>query len=560
MLIFAPIGNLTHLERDFYASIYRNVLFQMKVFVPGSKREPTRYWDVRASCPHPYQCISESVEPTLKAEERFSAMTLRRSSSYVVIAALATTLAATTALAQSNERSPNATGQTVIPYAEQKFQGNVGTSYKDSDPAQFPAPIKAPQGAPNVLLVLLDDVGFGQFSVTGGGVPSPYMDALAKDGLLFNRFHTTAVCSPSRAALLTGRNHHVAGTGNITEVATGYDGYTGIIPKDTATVAEILRENGYITSWVGKNHNTPIYETSVMGPFDHWPNGLGFDYFYGFMAGDTNQVRPYLYENQTALGTPTDNDYYLSVDLADHALTWLEKTEAVRPDKPWFMYYAPAATHAPHQAPKVLIDQFKGKFDKGWDVYREETFERQKKLGIIPQNAVLTERPKSLPAWDSLSADQKRLYERMMEVFAAYGNQVDHEVGRVLDYVAKLPDADNTMIIYIVGDNGASAEGGFDGTLNENAFFNAYLMKTDEMLSRIDEIGTEMHFNHFPAGWAHAMDTPFQWTQAGREPSGWHPQSDDCEMAGQDQARWRNPQSVLPFDRRRADHPGGSWN
>ncbi len=441
-------------------------------------------------------------------------MSLRKSTKYALLAAVASFLPVSAAFGQTaNTPTPAPIGQAVLPYAEQKFQGNVGTSYKDSDPAQFPAQMKAPARAPNVLLVLLDDVGFGQFSVSGGGVPSPYMEGLAKDGLLFNRFHTTAVCSPSRAALLTGRNHHMAGTGNITEVATGYDGYTGIIPKDTATVAEILRQNGYITSWIGKNHNTPIYETSVMGPFDHWPNGLGFDYFYGFMAGDTNQMRPYLFENQTPVGTPTANDYYLSVDLADHALTWLEKTEAVQPDKPWFMYFAQAATHAPHQAPKALIDQFKGKFDEGWDAYRKETFERQKKMGIIPQNAVLTERPKSLPAWDTLSNDQKRLYERMMEVFAAYGYQVDHEVGRVLDYVAKLPDADNTMIIYIVGDNGASAEGGFDGTLNENAFFNAYLMKTDEMLAHIDEIGTEMHFNHFPAGWAHAMDTPFQWTK-----------------------------------------------
>jgi arylsulfatase A-like enzyme len=404
-------------------------------------------------------------------------------------------------------------GQAVLPYAEQKFRGAVGTSYLDSDPAQFPAPLKPPKGAPNVLLVLLDDVGFGQFAVSGGGVPSPNMDKLAKDGVRFDRFHTTAVCSPTRAALLTGRNHHVAGTGNITEVATGFDGYTGIIPKDTATVAEVLRRNGYLTSWIGKNHNTPIYETSATGPFDHWPNGLGFDFFYGFMAGDTNQLRPYLYQNQTALGTPTAKDYYLSVDLSDHAITWLDSVEAIQPDKPWFMYLAPAATHAPHQAPKEWIDRFKGKFSMGWDAYREQTFERQKKLGIVPSDATLTARPTSLPAWNTLNADQKRLYERMMEVFAAYGAQVDHEVGRVLDRVAKMPDADNTMIIYIVGDNGASAEGGLDGTLNENAFFNNYQMRTQEMLGRIDEIGTEMHFNHFPAAWAHAMNTPFQWTK-----------------------------------------------
>ncbi|MEZ5865487.1 MAG: arylsulfatase [Geminicoccaceae bacterium] len=404
-------------------------------------------------------------------------------------------------------------GQVTLPYAEQKFRGSVGTTYLNSDAPQFPAPVTAPEGAPNVLLVLLDDVGFGQFDVTGGGVPSPAMDALAGEGLLYTRFHTTALCSPTRAALLTGRNHNVSGTGVITELATGYDGYTGIIPKDTATVAEILRQNGYTTAWIGKNHNTPIYETSAVGPFDHWPNGLGFDYFYGFMAGDTNQLRPYLFENQTPIGTPQDADYYLSVDLADRTIDWLRTIEAIQPDKPWFAYLAPAATHAPHQAPKELIDRFKGQFDMGWDAYREQTFQRQKERGIIPENAELTPRPASLPAWDSLDEDQKRLYTRMMEVFAAFGEQVDHEVGRVLDYVAGLPDADNTLIIYIVGDNGASAEGGFDGTLNENAFFNAYLMTAEDMLPRIDEIGTELHFNHFPAGWAWGVDSPFQWTK-----------------------------------------------
>lgn len=242
-------------------------------------------------------------------------------------------------------------GQVTLPYAEQKFRGDVGTTYLNAAPAEFPAAVSAPEGAPNVLLILLDDVGFGQFTVTGGGVPSPAMDKLAEEGLTFTRFHTTALCSPTRAALLTGRNHNIAGTGVITELATGYDGYTGIIPKDTASVAEILRQNGYATAWIGKNHNTPIYETSAAGPFDRWPNGLGFDYFYGFMAGDTNQVRPYLFENQTPIGTPEGDDYYLSADLADQTINWLKTLEAIQPGKPWFAYLAPAATHAPHQAP-----------------------------------------------------------------------------------------------------------------------------------------------------------------------------------------------------------------
>lgn len=416
----------------------------------------------------------------------------------------------TSASAQSASSSRD---QTVLPYAEPRFKGNVGTTFKDSDPAPFPKQPKAPDGAPNVLLVLLDDVGFGQFSVSGGAVPSPNMEKLANEGLFYNRFHTTALCSPTRAALLTGRNHQVAGTGVITELATGYDGYTGVIPKRTATFAEVLRQNGYATAWIGKNHNTPIYETSLMGPYDHWPNGLGFNYFYGFMAGDTNQLKPYLFENQTPIGTPQDPNYFLSTDLANKSIQWLKTTEAIEPGKPWLLYLAPAATHAPHQAPKELIAKYKGKFDMGWDEYRKQTFERQKQLGIVPQDAMLTARPASLPAWDGLNADQKKLYARMMEVFCAYGDQVDQEVGRVLDYVATLPDADNTMIVYIIGDNGASAEGGLDGTLNENAFFNAFQMTYQQMLPLIDEIGTEKHFNHFPAEWAWAMDTPFQWTK-----------------------------------------------
>ncbi|MFG0287086.1 MAG: sulfatase-like hydrolase/transferase [Rhodopirellula sp. JB044] len=414
----------------------------------------------------------------------------------------------------AQEERPGVTApQVSLPYAEQKYRGNVGTTYLNSDPAQFPKQVAAPKDAPNVLVVLLDDVGFGQFSVSGGGVPAPKMEELAKQGYLFTRFHTTAVCTSTRAALLTGRNHHIAGSGNITEVATGYDGYTGIIPKDTATFAEIMRLNGYITSWIGKNHNTPTYETSEMGPFDHWPNSLGFDYFYGFMAGDTNQMRPWLYENQTPVGQKTDDDYYLSVDLADKSIEWLQQSEAIQPDKPWMMYLAPAATHSPHQAPRELIEKHKGRFDGGWDQYRQETFARQKEMGVIPENAQLTERHDNLPAWDSLNANEKKLAARMMEAFAAYGEHVDQQVGRVLDYVKTLPDADNTLVVYIIGDNGSSSEGGIPGTLNENAFFNGVQMQTEDMMPFIDEIGTSKHFNHFPAPWAHAMDTPFQWVK-----------------------------------------------
>ncbi|MEH0152968.1 arylsulfatase [Limibacter armeniacum] len=408
---------------------------------------------------------------------------------------------------------PRAFAQEVLPRPEYRFKGVVGTTFKDSDPAKFPQPAKPPEGAPNILLVLIDDAGFGQFAVSGGGVPSPNMEKLAEKGVIYNRFHTTALCSPTRAALLTGRNHQSSGTGIITELATGYDGYTGVIPKSTATIAEILRQNGYATAWIGKNHNTPVYETGPLGPFDHWPTGLGFNYFYGFNAGDINQFKADLIENLNPIERPDDPNYHLSADLADKTIAYLQKAEAFEPEKPWFVYLALAATHSPHQAPKEWIDKFKGKFDMGWDKYREETFKRQKEMGVIPADAKLTTRPKSLPAWESLNADQKKLYSHMMEIFAAYGAHADAQVGRVMDYVKTLPDAENTMIIYIVGDNGSSAEGGLEGCMNEIAFFNAHETTYEEVLPHIDELGTEKHFNHFPAEWAWAMNTPFQWTK-----------------------------------------------
>jgi arylsulfatase A-like enzyme len=404
-------------------------------------------------------------------------------------------------------------GSLSLPRPDFRFKGEVGRTYQDSDPATFPQIVRPPEGAPNIVLILLDDVGFGQFSVFGGGVSSPNMERLAAQGLRYNRFHTTALCSPTRAALLCGRNHHVTGNGGITELATGYDGYTGIIPRSAGTVAEILRQNGYATAWVGKNHNTPIWETSEIGPFDRWANGLGFDYFYGFNAGDTSQYEPILYENRNRVPRSNDPDYHLSTDIADRSIAWMQKVKVIDPDRPFFLYVAPAATHSPHQAPKEWIDRFKGQFDMGWDRYREMTFERQQQLGVIPAVAKLTPRPASLPAWDSLNPDQKRLYARMMEVFAGYGAHVDHEVGRVLDAVAALPDADNTLIIYIVGDNGASAEGGIEGSINENAFFNGISETWQDNIKVIDELGGPKHFNHFPSAWAWAMNTPFQWTK-----------------------------------------------
>ena len=400
-----------------------------------------------------------------------------------------------------------------LPRPDFRFKGQVGRTYQDSDPPTFPQIVRPPKGAPNVLLILLDDVGFGQFSAFGGGVPSPNMEKLAAQGLRYIRFHTTALCSPTRAALLTGRDHHVAGTGMITETATGYDGYTGIIPKSAGTLAEILKQNGYATAWIGKNHNTPAWETSEVGPFDHWPSGLGFDYFYGFNSGDTSQFEPVLFENHNRVPRSPDPKYHISHDLADHAIAWVQREKEIDPARPFFLYVAPSATHSPHMAPKEWIDKFKGQFDMGWDRYREMTLERQKKLGVVPADTKLTARPPSLPAWDSLNADQKRLYARMMEIFAGFGAQIDYEVGRVLDAVAALPDADNTLTIYIVGDNGSSAEGGLFGETNEIAAFNGVFEDWKDVLKHIDELGGPKYYNHFPAGWAWAMDTPFQWTK-----------------------------------------------
>ncbi|WP_250893838.1 arylsulfatase [Croceibacterium selenioxidans] len=401
----------------------------------------------------------------------------------------------------------------ILPRPDFHFQGEVGRTFKDSDPATFPQPVQPPEGAPNIVLILLDDVGFGQFETFGGGVPSPTMDRLSKEGLRYNYFHTTALCSPTRAALITGRNHHSAAFAGITEAATGFDGYTCILPRSCGTVGEVLRQNGYMTAWIGKNHNTPTWETSAAGPFDRWANGLGFDYFYGFNAGDMNHWHPLLFENHNLVPASDDPDYHLTEDLADKAINWVRQVKSIAPDKPYFLYVAPGATHAPHQAPQHWIDQFKGRFDMGWDAYREQTMERQKKLGVVPKDTLLTERSRGLPAWDSLNADQKRLYARMMEVFAAYGAQVDAAMGRVVDAVKDLPDADNTMIIYIAGDNGSSAEGGLEGSLNENLFFNGFPEKWEDNLKAIDELGGPKHFNHFPSAWAHAMNTPFQWTK-----------------------------------------------
>lgn len=400
----------------------------------------------------------------------------------------------------------------VLPLPLPEFKGKVGLTYKDSQP-DFPQSITAPAKAPNVLLVILDDVGFGQASTFGGPVDTPNLTHLAEKGLRYNQFHTTALCSPTRAALLTGRNHHSVNTGVVEELATGYPGYTTILPKSAATVAEILRQNGYNTAAFGKWHNTPDFETSAAGPFDRWPTGLGFEYFYGFLGGDTNQWSPALVENTKRVDKPNKPDYHLTPDLVDHAIAWIRNQQSIAPEKPFFAYLATGATHAPHHAPKEWIDKYKGKFDLGWDKIREETFARQKQQGVIPANAQLTPRPQELPAWDSLSAEQQKLYAHMAEVFAGFLAHTDYEVGRLINAVDQLGELDNTLVIYVVGDNGASAEGGLTGSINELQVFNAVPENLQQLLAAYDDLGSPKTFNHFPAAWAWAVNTPFQWTK-----------------------------------------------
>ncbi|QLE58370.1 arylsulfatase [Nostoc sp. TCL26-01] len=400
----------------------------------------------------------------------------------------------------------------VLPLPLPEFKGKIGLTYKDSQP-DFPQPITAPANAPNVLLVILDDVGFGQASTFGGPVDTPNLTRLAERGLRYNQFHTTALCSPTRAALLTGRNHHSVNTGVVEELATGYPGYTTILPKSAATVAEVLRQNGYNTAAFGKWHNTPDFETSAAGPFDRWPTGLGFEYFYGFLGGDTNQWSPALVENTQRVDKPNKPNYHLTPDLVDHAIAWISNQQSIAPEKPFFAYLATGATHAPHHAPKEWIDKYKGKFDQGWDKLREETFARQKQLGVIPANAQLTPRPQELPAWDSLSPEQQKLYAHMAEVFAGFLGHTDDEVGRLINAVDQLGELDNTLVIYVVGDNGASAEGGLTGSVNELQVFNGVPENLQQLLAAYDDLGSPKTFNHFPAAWAWAVNTPFQWTK-----------------------------------------------
>jgi arylsulfatase len=403
---------------------------------------------------------------------------------------------------------------TVLPRPEAPFHGKIGRTVKESTP-DFPKSVEAPEGAPNILLILTDDVGFGASSTFGGPIQTPNFQRVADDGLRYNMYHTTALCSPTRAALITGRNHHSVASGVITEMATGYPGYNSLVPPSAGSVGAVLRDSGYGTAWFGKMHNVPDWMSSQAGPFDLWPTGLGFDYFYGFLGGDSDQWHPALYENTRPIEPYFGNpNYILDVDLADKAIAWMQMQHALAPSKPWLLYYATGTAHAPHHAPKDWIAKYKGQFDQGWDKLREETLARQIKLGIVPPNTQLTKRPEQLPAWDSLSADQKRLYARMMEVYAGALSHADYNIGRLLDAVEQSGQKDNTLVIFMMGDNGASAEGSLQGTTNEvGTAANGVKESLPFLLSVIDELGGPRTYNHYPVGWAHAMDTPMQWTK-----------------------------------------------
>ena len=409
--------------------------------------------------------------------------------------------------------SGGASAQEVLPAPPPPFKGQIGLSVKDSK-SDFPLPVKAPKGAPNVVIILLDDVGYGASSTFGGPCDTPTLDKLAKNGLRYTQFHTTSISSPTRASLLTGRNHHTVHTGNIMELATGFPGYDSVMGRDTATIAEILKQKGWNTAWFGKNHNVPDWQNSQAGPFDLWPTGLGFEKFYGFIGAETDQWRPAVFDGTKPVEPYLGNsDYNFDYDLADQAIEWVRAQKAVAPDRPFFLYYAPGATHSPHHPKKEWIAKYKGKFDQGWDKVREETLARQKKLGIMPANTKLTERTRGLPAWNSLNAEQKQLSAYMMEIYAGYLSQTDYNAGRVLDAIDKLGQMDNTLVIYICGDNGASGEGMIQGSYNELAMINMIPEDYKEILKQKDNLGTWKTHNHYPAAWAHAMNAPFQWVK-----------------------------------------------
>jgi len=418
---------------------------------------------------------------------------------------------------QQNETAkPAAIGEfdrTVLPIKEPEYPAQTELDARNATPPKR-FQVTAPDKAPNVVIVLIDDIGYGHSSAFGGPINMPTLEKLAANGLKYNRFHTTALCSPTRTALLTGYNHHSNNAGAIMEVATAFPGNTGIRPQTITPVAEVLRLNGYSTAAFGKYHETPPWEGSVSGPYDRWPTGSGFDKFYGFIGGETNQWHPMVYDGTTRVYPNVDDpNYHFTNDMTDQALAWMNTQQSLTPEKPFYMYFATGATHAPHHAPKEYVEKYKGKFTQGWDKVREETLARQKKLGVVPENTVLAPKPADIKDWDKLTADEKKLFERQMEIFAGFAEHTDAQVGRLVEALEERGELDNTVFIYIVGDNGSSAEGGMIGMYNENTYFNAVQETLEMQLSRIDKLGTEHTYNHFAAGWAVAGNTPFTWTK-----------------------------------------------
>ena len=448
-------------------------------------------------------------------------MRTRQQSIVIAISLSATALLASSSGAQQvtgQLGSPSATttiSGKQLPPPDPKFGGVIKEKASEST-AWWPPRVVPPKGAPNVLLIMTDDEGFGAPSTFGGVIPTPALDRIANAGLRYTQFHSTSLCSPTRAALITGRNHHVAGFGVVGEAATGFPGYDSVIRKDTGTIGTILRENGYATSWFGKDHNTPFYQASQAGPFDQWPTGMGFDYFYGFVGGDTSQWQPNLFRNTTAIypfqGNPGWN---LTTAMADDAIQYMKQLKEIAPDKPFFLYYVPGGTHAPHHPTPEWIDKISAMhlFDDGWNKLRETIFANQKRLGIVPADAKLTEWPKDLPEWDSLGWEEKKLFVKQADVYGAYAAYTDHEIGRVIQAVEDLGELDDTLIIYISGDNGASAEGMLNGTPNEFTTFNGVAVPVKDQFLWYEFWGSERTFPHYAAAWAWAMDTPFKWTK-----------------------------------------------
>jgi arylsulfatase A-like enzyme len=408
--------------------------------------------------------------------------------------------------------SGDGTDRTVLPIKEP-----VRPTYKELDARNVTPParweVKAPAGAPNVVVILIDDMGFGVSEAFGGPVSTPVMDKLAANGLKYNRFHTTALCSPTRVALLTGYNHHSNNMGCIGEAATTFPGNTSVRPQTITPMAEVLRQNGYNTAAFGKYHETPPWEISAVGPQDRWPTRSGFEKFYGFIGGETNQWAPLVYDGITLVELPEDPEYHFTTDMTNQAISWVRYQKALAPDKPFFMYYAPGATHAPHHVQKAWAEKYKGRFDEGWDKLREMTLERQIKLGLVPAGTKLAPKPADIKDWDKLSADEKKLFTRQMEVYAGFAEQTDYEAGRLISTIKELGILDNTVIIFIAGDNGASAEGQMNGMFSEMTYFNAVPETVEGMLKHYDDWGGPSTYPHFAAGWAVGLDAPFSYTK-----------------------------------------------